>query len=115
MLCSSLPPSSAPNPTQNVNLNGATPKQPNGRFPPSDMPAPPGTNEAQEDRPEDNSRRRRGCGHGQMNGDVFLVRDTLGKQITESFQTFLETLVHQVYIMKNSCLIFLSSIDLQKK
>lgn len=104
-LRSSLPPSSAPNPSQNANLNGATPKRPNGRLPPSDAPAPPGTDEAQEDRPEDNSRRRRGRGRGQINGDVPLVRDTLGEQITESFQTFLETLVHRVYIMKNSCLI----------
>ena len=37
------------------------------------------------------ARRRRGRTRGQIEGDIPLVRDALGEQITETFQRFLET------------------------
>ena len=92
-LRSSLPPSSAPNPTLTTSLNGATPRRQNGRLPSSDAPVPNNVDNTEEDGNEQMARRKRGRARGQMDGDVPLVRDTLGEQITESFQTFLETYV----------------------
>jgi DNA replication licensing factor MCM6 len=40
---------------------------------------------------ENTQRRRRAKMRGQIDSDVPLVRDALGEQITESFETFLRT------------------------
>ena len=96
---SSLPPSSAPMPTastasaaspmRNGAANGTLAGRANGvdalAMDDIDHPA-----EADAEL-ENTQRRRRARMKGHIEGDVPLVRDALGEQITESFETFLKT------------------------
>jgi DNA replication licensing factor MCM6 len=80
---SSLPPSSAPDPT------GRSPRRPRAdvlTF---------GDDEAQDDNEnEEGGGRRRRRAKGQVIGDVTLVKDAVGESVAESFEAFLKTLVH---------------------
>ena len=95
---SSLPPSAEPRPT--ASSNGRTPQRANGHVNGNgiangadalaiDDIAQDANMEGGEE--EIAARRRRARTHGRIDGDVPLVRDALGEQITESFETFLET------------------------
>ena len=95
---SSLPPSAEPLPT--ASSNGRTPQRANGHVNVNgnangadalaiDDIAQDANMEGGEE--EIAARRRRARTHGRIDGDVPLVRDALGEQITESFETFLET------------------------
>lgn len=79
---SSLPPSSALDPTPST--NGATPRRPI-----ADALAL-GNDEAEEDNEEVPGRSRRKRPR-QMNGDVPIVKDAVGESVAESFETFLKT------------------------
>lgn len=78
---SSLPPSSAPDPTQST--NGATPRRPIADA------LTMAVDEAEEEAEEGNTRRRRRP--RQVNGDVPMVKDAVGESVAESFETFLKT------------------------
>jgi DNA replication licensing factor MCM6 len=83
---SSLPPSSAPDPTQSTN----------GRSPRRNVPdvLALGDDEAQEDETQtDAADRRRQKPRGRPAGDVPLVKDPVGESVAESFETFLKTFV----------------------
>ena len=88
---SSLPPSSAPGPS----THGGTPRRPveNGRQNGgADALALDGFDQEDNAQVEEGTgRRQRRRAGGRLEGDVPLVRDALGEQITESFQNFLET------------------------
>jgi DNA replication licensing factor MCM6 len=89
-LRSSLPPSSAPNPTQTT--NGRSPRRPAAdalTF---------GDDEADEDNgDEDAKSRKRKRAKGQVNADVPLVKDAVGESVRESFETFMRTCVHYAF------------------
>jgi DNA replication licensing factor MCM6 len=83
---SSLPPSSAPNPTASSN---GTPRS--VRRPATDALAF-GNSEGQEAQGEDETgARRRRRPRNQPGGDVPMVRDAVGESVCESFETFLKT------------------------
>lgn len=93
---SSLPPSGGAGPSTN---GGNTPRRPNGQqngaAREADALALNNVQNEGEAAIEDANRRRKGRRRqgGRIDGDVPLVRDQLGEQITESFQNFLETCV----------------------
>ncbi|KAF8138922.1 MCM2/3/5 family-domain-containing protein [Boletus edulis] len=88
---SSLPPSSAPNPTASSN---GTPRS--ARRPPTDALAF-DNSEAQEAQGEDETgARRRRRPRNQPGGDVPMVRDAVGESVCESFETFLKTFTEDV-------------------
>lgn len=76
---SSLPPSSAPDPT-----NDGTPRRPI-----ADALAM-GDIEAEEDNNEGTANRKRKRPR-QVNGDVPIVKDAVGESVADSFETFLKT------------------------
>ncbi|KAF8204636.1 MCM2/3/5 family-domain-containing protein [Pholiota molesta] len=84
---SSLPPSSAIDPTPST--NGATPRRPI-----ADALAL-GNDEAEEDNDEVPGRGRRKRPR-QMNGDVPIVKDAVGESVAESFETFLKTFTEEI-------------------
>lgn len=94
-----LPPSTAPLPT--ASTNGRTPQRMNGGVNGHANGIANGVDAltlddvAQDANMEGDeevaARRRRARARGRIDGDVPLVRDALGEQITDSFQTFLET------------------------
>ncbi|KAF8969320.1 mis5 protein [Flammula alnicola] len=84
---SSLPPSSAPDPTPSN--NGAT-----ARRPIADALAL-ANDEAEEDNEEGAARGRRRRPR-QMNGDVPIVKDAVGESVAESFETFLKTFTEEI-------------------
>ena len=79
---SSLPPSSAPDPS--LLTNGGTPRQPI-----ADALAM-GHIEAEEDTEEGTANRKRKRPR-QVNGDVPIVKDAVGESVADSFETFLKT------------------------
>ncbi|KAF9241885.1 MCM2/3/5 family-domain-containing protein [Melanogaster broomeanus] len=89
---SSLPPSSAPNPTASSN---GTPRSAQRR-PATDALAF-GDSEAQEGQEDDETAaRRRRRPRTQPNADVPMVRDAVGESVCESFETFLKTFTEEV-------------------
>lgn len=82
-LPSSLPPSSAPQPTS---INGGTPRRPV-----TDALAM-GGDEAEEDNQESTESRRRRRPR-QTNENIPIVKDAVGESVAESFETFLKTWV----------------------
>ncbi|KAF8165596.1 MCM2/3/5 family-domain-containing protein [Crassisporium funariophilum] len=83
---SSLPPSSAPDPTPST--NNRTPRRPI-----ADALAM-GGDEAEEDNGDPEFRKRRRP--RQTNGDVPMVKDAVGESVAESFETFLKTFTEEI-------------------
>lgn len=82
---SSLPPSSAPLPTQSVDGQTTPRRQTNALALDDDA-------EAQvEDEQNASTTRKRRRPRTQQPGDVPLVQDTVGERVTETFETFLKT------------------------
>jgi DNA replication licensing factor MCM6 len=81
-LRSSLPPSSAPDPTLSSH----------GRSPPRVADALAIGEDGEDDSNEDLTGRKRRKARGQV-GDVPLVKDAVGESVAESFETFLKTFV----------------------
>ena len=99
---SSLPPSSAPQPSLGASTagvrtpsraNGHDSRMANGNANPVDALALDDINPdvAGDAELENTQRRRRARVRGNIEGNVPLVRDALGEQITDSFETFLKT------------------------
>lgn len=82
---SSLPPSSAPNPTQSV--DGRSPRRPTANA------LTLGDDEAEEEEERSGPTRKRRNPRTQANGEVPLVKDAVGESVAESFETFLKTCV----------------------
>ncbi|KAF9226891.1 MCM-domain-containing protein [Gyrodon lividus] len=91
-LRSSLPPSSAPNPTASSN---GTPRSAQRR--PANDALAFGDNEAQGAQDDDETAaRRRRRPKGQPNSDVPMVRDAVGESVCESFESFMKTFTEEV-------------------
>jgi hypothetical protein len=84
---SSLPPSSAPDPTP-------TSRPSNSNRPRSVADALAFGDDEGEDNEDQVGGRRRRRARGQVDGDVPLVRDAVGESVAESFETFLKTCAH---------------------
>ncbi|KAF5387920.1 hypothetical protein D9615_000640 [Tricholomella constricta] len=85
---SSLPPSSAPDPSQS--LDGRS-----SRRPIADA-LTLGDDEAAEDAGEESVARKRRRPRTQGNGEVPLVKDAVGESVAESFETFLKTFTEEI-------------------
>lgn len=84
---SSLPPSSAPDPTHSI--NDGSPRRPQV----ADA-LTLGDDEAEDNEDAQSGRKRRRPKGTQNNGDVPLVKDAVGESVAESFETLLKTYVH---------------------
>jgi DNA replication licensing factor MCM6 len=92
---SSLPPSSAPLPTQSsLSSKGrrSTPNRPRATADALAFGDEEGGRQG-EDGETDGAKKRKSV-RGQMIGDIPLVKDVVGESVAESFETFLKTFVH---------------------
>ncbi|KIM58761.1 hypothetical protein SCLCIDRAFT_1218308 [Scleroderma citrinum Foug A] len=89
---SSLPPSSAPDPT--LSSNG-TPRSAQRRPAPDALAFGGDEEQGTQDADEQGGRRRRKA-RNQPNGEVPMVRDAVGESVCESFETFLKTFTEEV-------------------
>jgi len=88
---SSLPPSSAPEPTQSpANGRRATPNRPRAA---ADALTFGDDDEGGADEDDNDASRKRKKPRGQFNADVPLVRDVVGESVADSLETFLKTYV----------------------
>ncbi|KAG9317826.1 MCM2/3/5 family-domain-containing protein [Chiua virens] len=87
---SSLPPSSAPNPTPSSNVTPRAARRPTDALAF-------GNSEAQEEQAQDEAgTRHRRRARNQPGGDIPVVRDAVGESVCESFETFLKTYTEEV-------------------
>jgi len=86
---SSLPPSSAPQPSQSPNAQSSTRHA--TRHTTDALTFGDEANGTREDVTEASSRRRRRPRAEQLNGDVPIVKDAVGESVSEAFETFLKT------------------------
>ncbi|KAI0053772.1 MCM-domain-containing protein [Auriscalpium vulgare] len=95
-LRSSLPPSSAPAPSQSTSTNRASTSRQATRQTADALSF--GDDEADEAREETEagSRRRRRPRTQQINGDVPIVKDAVGESVAEAFETFLKTFTEEI-------------------
>lgn len=100
---SSLPPSSAPDPSQSVHPR--SPRQPTtGALVLDD--------EAEEEDERGPAARKQRRPRTQANGDVPMVKDAVGESVAESFETFLKTCVLLAFISIDP---IMASTDLRRK